>query len=201
MNLEVLFANFFKDYIWLAVFIMALIPFVEGRIAFSFAINESLLKSNVLNPILAILICVLASIFLTFFLLTFFKELKKFLIKFKLFKKIFTKIDKKIIKKCEKIKNKNNKYLMLSLFVFVPFPLTGVYTASLIAELLNLNFFKSIVSIVLGNFGCLILIYILSLFFKDFTLILLLLCFVIALFIFLLSKLKNKSFKIKFLND
>ncbi|MBE5746420.1 MAG: hypothetical protein E7359_03950 [Clostridiales bacterium] len=199
--LKTFFIDNFSNFIWIAVFIMCLLPVFEGRLAFPFAINEKLLGNNAMPIFLAMLTCFLASVFLTLFLLTFFKSFKKFLKKFKTFKKIFEKIDSLIYKKSEKIKEKNNKYFYLALFVLTPLPLTGIWSASLIASFLNLDFKKSLFSIITGNLLCLILIFILNLFFKDFTLILLIISFVLTILVLLFSKLKKPSFKINFIND
>lgn len=180
---------------------MALLPVAESRIAFPFSLNEKILGENVMTPITSILTCFFASIFLTLFLITFFKGLSKTLKKIKFFKKILDSLDKNVEKKSEKIKNKNNKYFYLALFVLIPLPLTGIWNASLIAILLNLDFKKSLISIISGNLLCLILIYILNLFLKDFTLPLLLISFAITFIVILILKFKNKSFTLKFLND
>lgn len=200
MNIENV-VSFFGNLTWLAVFVIALIPFFEGRIAFSFALNESLLKENVLSPFFAIVVCFMASVFLSLFLLAFFKTIFSMLKKVKWLNKILTKIDETIKIKSEKVKEKNNRYIYLALFVFIPLPLTGVYTACLIASFLNLNFYKSLFFIVLGNLGCLLLLFVLNMFLKDFTLWLILICFLISLLVILITKLKNIQLNISFLSD
>ena len=67
------FSIYFKDFIWLAVFILALLPIGESRIAFPFAINQTLLKENTMSIFLAIITCFIASIFLCLFLMYFLK--------------------------------------------------------------------------------------------------------------------------------
>ena len=200
-NLSTFFVNNFSNFIWLGVFIMALLPVSEGRIAFPFSLNEKLLAENVMTPITGFLTCFFASVFLTLFLLTFFKGLCALLRKIKFINKILDKLYKSVEKKSQKFKNKNNKYLYLALFVLVPLPLTGVWSACLIAILLNLDFKKSLISIIGGNFLCLVLIFILNLFLKDFTLPLLLISFAITFIVLFILKLKNKKLDIKFLND
>jgi len=187
------FAQNYSNFIWLAVFILALIPITEGRVAFTFAINKTLLKQNAISPILAILTCFLASIFLTLFLLVFFKSICKVLKKISFFNKFLTKIDSTIKNKSEKLKNKTNKYLYLFLFVLIPLPLTGVWSGSLISSFLNLDFLKSTISIVLGNLCSLILIYILSCYFKDFTLPIILIIFIIVILFMVIKKIINNK--------
>lgn len=195
LNVSNFFAENFVNFIWLAVFILALLPITESRIAFSFAINETLLKENVMSPFLAILTCFLASIFLTLFLLVFFKGVCKILYKFKVCKKIIDKVNIIIENKSKNLKNKNFKYLMLFLFVLIPLPLTGIWSAALISEFLNLDFKKSLIAIVLGNLGSIVLIYIFSLFFKDLTLPIILIIFILTLaFLFFRKLFKRKKF-------
>jgi len=133
IDLSTFFAENFSSFIWLGVFIMALLPVAEGRIAFPFSLNEKILGENVMSPLTGFLTCFIASIFLSLFLLTFFKGFCKLLRKINFFNKILDKLDRTVEKKSEKIKNKNNKYFNLALFVLIPLPLTGVWSASLIA--------------------------------------------------------------------
>lgn len=200
-NITNFFAENFSSFIWLAVFILALLPIAESKIAFPFSINETLLKENAMPPLLGFITCFFASIFLTLFLLTFFKSISKIIRKIKFVDKIFNKIDKKTEKQSKKIKNKNNKYIYLALFVLIPLPLTGIWSGCLISNLLNLDFKKSLVSIVLGNLGCLIILFILNLFLKDFTLAFLIISFILTFIILIILHLKNKKMNIKFLTD
>lgn len=199
--IKIFFAQNLENMIWLAVFILAILPISEGRIAFPFAINKVLLKQNAMSPILALLTCFLASIFLCLFLLCFFNIICSKLSKFKFFKKIKNKVDKIISKKSEKFKTNKKTYFLLGFFVFIPLPLTGVWTACLISSFLKLDFKKSFIAIVLGNLFSLVLIYFLSLIFKSYTLVLILICFVLTFLTIVAKKLYRKKFKLKFLKD
>lgn len=200
-TIKIFFAQNFQNFIWLAVFILALLPITEGRIAFPFAINKSLLNNNVMSPPLALITCFLASVFLCLFLLYFFDAVSKFFDKFKFFNKMNEKINKIVFNKSQKFKGGGNIYFWLGFFVFIPLPLTGVWTACLISCFLNLDIKKSFVSIVVGNLLSLVLIYVLSLVFKNFTLVFILLCFAITFLVLIIKKLYFKNFKVKFLND
>jgi len=200
-TIKIFFAQNFQNFIWLAVFILALLPIAEGRIAFPFAINKSLLNNNVMSPPLALITCFFASVFLCLFLLYFFDALSKFFDRFKIFNGLNKKINKTIAKKSQNLFAKNNVYFWLGFFVFVPLPLTGVWTACLISCFLKLDIKKSFVSIIIGNLLSLILIYVLSLVFKNFTLVFILLCFLITFLVLLIRKLYFKNFKVEFLND
>ena len=200
-TIKIFFAQNFQNFIWLAVFILALLPITEGRIAFPFAINKSLLNNNVMSPPLALITCFFASVFLCLFLLYFFDSLSKFFDRFKLFNRLNKKINQIVFNKSQKFKGGGNNYFWLGFFVFIPLPLTGVWTACLISCLLKLDIKKSFVSIVIGNLFSLILIYVLSLFFKNFTLVFILICFVITFLVLIIKKIYFKNFKVRFLND
>ena len=200
-TIKIFFAQNFQNFVWLAVFLLALLPITEGRIAFPFAINKNLLNNNSMNPVLAMITCFFASVFLCLFLLYFFEFVSKFFDKFKLFNKLNKKINQIVFNKSQKFKSENNIYFWLGFFVFVPLPLTGVWTACLISCFLKLDIKKSFISIIVGNLLSLILIYVLSLVFKNFTLIFILLCFAITFLILLIKKIYLKNFKVKFLND
>ncbi len=205
-NIKIFFAQNFTNFIWLAVFILALLPFGEGRLAYPFAINQTLLKENAQSPFLAILTCFFAGIFLCLFLLVFFNGLIKVLNNLSFFRKITNKLNDFIKKKSEKFQNfnfKNSKkiFFLLAVFVFIPLPLTGVWTACLISSFLNLDAKKSFVAISLGNLCMLFLISFVSLIFKNYTLILILICFVLTFLYILFKKLFRKKFSISFLSD
>ncbi len=195
-EIEIFFTNYFQNFVWLGVFLFSLLPIFEGKVALSLAINEKLLGNKVMPPPLAIITCTFAEIFLTLFLLFFFKNLCLYFSRFKFFNKIYSKINEKIAKKSEKLKNKTNVFLNLFVFVAIPLPLTGVYSASLIASFLNLNTTKSLMIISLGNLVSLILVYFLSLLFKEYTTLILLLLFLIVLVLIYLKSYfaKRKSF-------
>ncbi len=199
--IKIFFAQNFSNMIWLAVFILAILPISEGRIAFPFAINKVLLKQTAMSPFLALITCFFASIFLCLFLLCFFNLLCKAFSKFSFFQKIKNKIDKIIAKKSEKFVSTNKTYFLLGFFVFIPLPLTGVWTACLIASFLNLDYKKSFFAIVLGNLFSLIFIYLLSLIFKSYTLVLILICFAITFAVIFIKKIYLKHFKVNFLSD
>lgn len=200
-SIKIFFAENFQNFVWLAVFILALIPVCEARIAFPFAINQNLLKQNAMTPQLAIITCFFASIFLCLFLLFFFKGVCSYFDKFLFFKKLNQKINKTIKNKSEKFKNNKKIYFLLFMFVFIPLPLTGVWTACLIASFLKLDLKKAFLCIVLGNLFSLLLIYVLSLFLKGKTLVVILACFSLTFLFLLIKKLYVKNFKVKFLND
>lgn len=199
-SLKIFFAENFQNMIWFAVFIIAILPITESRVAFPFAINQSLLKKCAMHPLLAILTCTLASMFLCLFLLFFFNNIIKKLNKYNFFSKLNTKLESTIKNKSKKFEN-SRVYFLLFLFVLIPLPLTGVWTASLIASFLKLDNKKSFVSIILGNIFSILLIYALSLFFRNQTLIIILIAFAITFIFLIIKKLFYREIKTLYIKD
>ncbi|MGN1223464.1 MAG: COG2426 family protein [Christensenellales bacterium] len=199
--IKTFFAENFQNIVWLAVFLIALLPFFEGRVALSFALNNTILNGKTMSPLLAILTCFLSGIFLSIFLIFFFNLIVKSLKKYRFFNKIFNVINLKIEEKSANFKRHKNIYFYLFLFVLIPLPLTGIYTASLVSCFLNLSPKKSLISLSLGNLCCLILVYIFSLFFKDFTIIIFIALIIVFLILLVFKKRKKGYAYITFIND
>jgi len=71
---------------------------------------------------------------------------------------LYLRILEKVRGRTSKVTKYKVVYVGLTLFVLIPLPLTGVWTSSLIAYLIDLDRKRSIVSIAIGNlFACLIL--------------------------------------------
>ncbi|ABN70502.1 small multidrug export protein (QacE) [Staphylothermus marinus F1] len=66
-------------------------------------------------------------------------------------KNIYDKIIERARSRAHRISQYKIVYLGLALYVAVPFPLTGVWTGSLIAYILGLDRKKSTISIIFGN--------------------------------------------------
>lgn len=75
------------------------------------------------------------------------KIISRISILFKLYKLVVERARKKSIK----IAKHKIVYVGLALYVAIPLPLTGVWTGSLIAYIMGLNEYKSIIAIILGN--------------------------------------------------
>ena len=131
-----------------------------------------------------------------FLLIPIFNLLKKI----KFIKKIVEKIETVFKNKAEKLaKNSNGeteiavrKMLMLGLFIFVsvPFPVTGVWTGTGLAVLLNMRFRDSIIPIMLGNLVAGTIITLLTWLFKpyvDIIITVLLIIAIIMLIIFIVK--------------
>jgi len=129
------------------VFLWALIPFLELRAS----IPLGVLGYN-LNPVLVVIISILADILLAFVLLLILKPISQWLsLKLKLFSFIFNWSSKKASLKTKKYLDKYG-FIGLALFVGIPLPGTGVWTASLASYVLGMPFKKSFSAITLGCF-------------------------------------------------
>ncbi len=169
----------------LLTLILSVFPLVElkGAIPIGTLFGEHLLTSFALAYIGSSLICI--PVF--FLLIPIFNLFKKI----PFIKKLIVKIETVLKEKAEKLAESSsgeaekvkNKMLVWGLFVFVaiPFPVTGVWTGTAIAVFLNLKFSQSFLPLVLGNLVAGILITILTLIFKQYVDIIILVLFAIAL--------------------
>lgn len=140
------------DYLYL--FIISMVPLVELRGAMIYAAVSEM-------PFLPSLICcVTGNILPVPFLIKFAKTVLVYLSKFDKIGFIFQKIIDHGNKKAKKVNNA--QLLGLFLFVALPLPGTGAWTASLIATLLQLRVLKSTFAIFLGVITCGIIMGILS---------------------------------------
>ena len=129
---------------WFQIFFGSMIPWIESRYVIPYALWEFHWELWQVFPL-----AILGNMFPIPFVLLFFKFVEKFLRKFRfwtksmdwLFKRTRERADGKIIK---------YEYLGLIMFVAVPLPFTGAWTGSLIAYLFDLNFSKSVLTILLG---------------------------------------------------
>lgn len=189
LNLFSLFTNNGK----VITIIISMFPLIElkGAIPIGILMGENLVTSATLAYIGSTSI----SLLLFFFLIPIFNLLKKI----KFIKKVVDKIEAMLKQKAEKLASKNDsadvtKYKMLSLalfiFVAVPFPVTGVWTGTAIAVFLNLPFKYSVLPLILGNLVAGILITLLTLIFKSYVDIIILVLFGIAIIMLVLTIIK-----------
>jgi len=129
---------------WLITIIISMSPWIELRGAIPVAILEYHWQWWQALPI-----SVLGNMIPVPFILLLFRVVEKELRKNPTFNKL---IDKLFDKTRKKANTKVEKYeeLALVLFVAIPLPFTGAWTASLIAYLFNLDIKKSILTIFLG---------------------------------------------------
>ncbi len=130
-------------------FLISMMPVGELRFSVPFGIfaglhwTEALIFSLIGNSLIALILIYTINYF-TIDTITIFLE------KIPLIGKIFKKWHNKAIEKSKKINNWS--YTGLALFVSIPLPITGAWTALLIASFLNLKPFKSFIYITIGLF-------------------------------------------------
>jgi len=129
---------------WFKILFGSMIPFLESRYIIPYAMWEFNWQWWEVFPL-----ALVGNILPIPFVLIFFKYIEKYLRKFifwaNLMDKIFDRTRKKANKKIERY-----EALGLLLFVAIPLPFTGAWTGSLIAYLFDLNFYKSLIVILLG---------------------------------------------------
>ena len=126
--------------------IISILPFVELRGAIPFALAYQA------NPFLTAFLCILFNILIIIPIFLFLDFLHEKFLKFSWYSKWFHGYLEKIRPRKEKLKKRIDSYgtIALALFVAVPLPITGAYTGSLLAWLLNINRKKAFFAIALG---------------------------------------------------
>lgn len=144
------FTNNFENCIWLAVLLVAVCPTLESKIAIPLAMNSAFWGNNAYSPLVALVLSFIGSILPSIFIIISTRKIKNKTTGF-----ISSKFIQKYQAKCTEIEHQKSnlkKYLLLSCFVAVPIPLTGVWTGSIIAGLTNLNIKNCFISITIGAF-------------------------------------------------
>lgn len=135
--------------------ILSAIPIIELRGAIPIGIATGL------SPIHAIIVCYIGSILPAPFLIKFLKPVFAILKNQAFFKKIVDKLTNRTLSRVSNVKKISTYGLIF--FVAVPLPTTGVWTASMAAALLNLDFKRSLISIAIGNAIAAVLVTLLTL--------------------------------------
>ena len=180
-----LFVTIFGENSWLATLIISMIPIVELRGAIPFGSAVSFWGENALpvwkSFLFSILGCTIVCVILTFLFWPIFKWLKKT----RLFRKLAGAIENKLNRSSKNINDKVQaetnekkmwwiKWLGVFAFVAIPIPLTGVWTGTCIALFVGLNKRDTMTSVILGNLVAGIIMMVISYFFADNTMIVLL---------------------------
>ena len=138
----------------IATFIIACLPIFELRGAIPFGMNVSFWGAKALNQGTAFLISFIGSSIVVPIIALLFKPILNYLKNTKMFRKIACKFEKRLIDKSKSFENKNTrikKFLGIILFVGVPLPLTGAYTGTALAVLIGLEFWDTVISVLIGN--------------------------------------------------
>jgi uncharacterized membrane protein len=128
----------------LQVFLWSMVPIVEQKGSIILGIN----KFN-LNPYIVFIVSLLGSLVPVPFILLFFNRIFKWMKKYEIFRKINDFIDKKIAKNSDKMIR--YREIGLIIFIGIPIPTTGLWTGSVIAAFLKLDFTKSLLCAILGG--------------------------------------------------
>ena len=126
--------------------LLSLLPVIELRGGIPITISQGV------NPILALLFCSIANIIIIPLIFLFLDHAHKYFLNFRTYRNTFNVFLKKIRIKKERVEKNYQTYGMiaLTLFVAIPLPITGAWTGTFIAWLLNLNKKKSFLAISLG---------------------------------------------------
>jgi uncharacterized membrane protein len=131
-------------------FLLSILPITELRAGIPL-ILEYCLRNNI-NWVPFFLAVVLLNVLVIFFIYFFLEKIHTRLLKIKKYSNWFHKFIDKLRRKHEKFEKKFNEagYLALAIFVAVPLPGTGVWTATLLAWIIGLEKKKSIIAMSLG---------------------------------------------------
>ena len=187
--------NVFNDNVVLATIIISMIPLIELKGAIPFAMSKSFWGGNALSAWQSLLCSFLGGVVVTIIIAVIFKPVYNWLKDKKFFKSIINFFTESAFKKTSKLEEKQNKemsenkktlikILTVLLFVAIPVPGTGVYTGTVLAILLGLNFGLTLITVTIGNFiAGLIIMFICSIF-PEFTSIIMLI-FIVLIILFL----------------
>jgi len=211
--LKALFVSIFGNNSALATFFISMIPIIELRGAIPFGTASALWGENALSLPMSLLLSLAGSCLVCVILTFLFMPIFKWLSKTKIFKKIANFIEKKLSKHSKDIdektqKEQNQKRILrikiigIFIFVAIPLPLTGVWTGTCLALFIGLNKKQTMATVVSGNIVAGLLMTLISLVFKDDTLVVLYAFLALtALFIvyeiikLLIEKAKSKKLK------
>ena len=126
--------------------LLSLAPFSELRGGIPFAIAQGA------NPWTAFVLCVIANILVIPILFLFLDYLHSHLIKFRPYERTFDAFLRRIRKRREKVEKNYESWGILALILFTatPLPVTGAWTATLIAWLMGLKKGRSFLAIAIG---------------------------------------------------
>ena len=183
--LKDLFVAIFGSNSWLATIIISMIPIIELRGAIPFGSAVSFWGEHALPVwqafLYSVMGCSLVCVILTFMFWPIFKWLKETKILKKLANAVENKINKSSKSITDKVQTEKNekkikwiKWIGVFSFVAIPLPLTGVWTGTCIALFIGLSKKDTMISVILGNLLAGVIIMIISYFFADNTMVVLL---------------------------
>lgn len=138
--------NFFLETVGreLCVFFCSMIPIIElrGAIPLGAALGLPIWQSYLLS--------VVGNMLPVPIILLFVKKVLSFMSRCRV--KFFNKVANYVYEKAEKNRARIEKYSFwgVALFVAIPLPMTGAWTGSLVAAMLDMKFFKAVLSALVG---------------------------------------------------
>ena len=196
-------ANLFQGNALIATIIISIIPLIELKGAIPFGMSKDFWGVHVLSSWEAFGASILGGAIISVILALTFKPIYEAVKDKKFFKSIINFFTSSAKQKTQEINEQTKeeqttqkkvfiKCLAVFVFVAIPVPGTGVYTGTVLAVFLGLNFWQTILSVTLGNIlAGLIIMFICSLF-PEFTTIILCV-FILLIFgqTFITIKLEN----------
>ncbi len=128
---------------FLLIMLLSATPVIEQRGAIPYGIVQSI------NPMLVFFLALLGSLLPVPIILLFFNHLYEWLDKIPKFHKIVAILDRKIQK--NRAKFDQYKELGLIIFIAIPLPTTGLWTGSMVASFLKLDFKRSLICAFVGG--------------------------------------------------
>ena len=140
---------------YLKVMILSMLPVIElrGSIPIGIALK--------LNPIGVYISSIIGSTLVSIPLILTFRHILAFLKQRKILEGLVSKIDRKIDSSMKRLKNVS--IIGIILFVGIPLPTTGTWTASAIASILKMRMKNALIGVLLGNMMSGIIVTLLSL--------------------------------------
>ncbi len=218
--IQELFKNMFGDNVVLATIIISMLPIIELRGGIPFGMSKTFWGSNALTSWKSMWWAFLGSSLVVPILALVLIPILNWLKRTKLFRKLATKFENSIKAKSQKIESKseedlptqddqqsttmqpvnqivyNKKFFAklfgVMLFVAIPLPLTGVWTGTAIAVMLNIPFWWTCLAVILGNLIAGIIMQTICAIFPNFTTWILLIFLCLTALLLLIAFIKNK---------
>lgn len=128
---------------YLKIMLLSMVPFTELRGAIPIGIAMDL------NPIGVYIVSVIGSTIVSIPLVLTFRHILNFLKTKQIFAKLVVKIDKKVNSGIKRLKNVS--IVGIILFIGIPLPTTGTWTASAVASILKMRIKDTLLGALLGN--------------------------------------------------
>lgn len=185
-----IFSEIFGSHSGLATILISMFPLIEHKGAIPIGMSVDFWGIDALTGGEALLFALLGSCAIVPILALIFTPIIRWLKSTRIFKKLGEFIENKIKRRSKGIENKTkderNQYrktllkcLAIFGFVAVPLPMTGVWTGTCVAVVIGLNYWQTILSVILGNIVSGTIIMAICLAFPEFTTIIVYIFFVI----------------------